>query len=90
MEKLFLTVLNMSVSACFMVLAILALRAFFKKVPNYIKCILWGLVGLRLVLPFTFESVLSLIPSAQTFPVESIANDQPVIHTGLAHLNKYV
>ena len=80
----------MSVSACFMVLAILAMRAFFKKVPNYIKCILWGLVGLRLVLPFTFESVLSLIPSAQTFPVESIANDQPVIHTGLAHLNTYV
>jgi len=80
----------MSVSACFMVLAILAMRAFFKKVPNYIKCILWGLVGLRLVLPFTFESVLSLIPSAQTFPVESIANDRPVIHTGLAHLNTYV
>lgn len=69
METLFFKLLNMSISAGYLVLAVIALRPLLRKTPGYLKCLLWGLVGIRLILPALPQSRLSLIPSAQTQPV---------------------
>ncbi len=73
MTGIFITLLNMSITASYMVAAAILLRFLLKKAPTWIRCVLWGLVGVRLVFPFSVESVLSLIPSAETVvPVTSV------------------
>ena len=62
MESLFLKIFDMSITASCIVLAVILLRLILKKAPKYIICLLWVFVGLRLVLPFSFESGLSLVP----------------------------
>lgn len=66
MSDIFLKIVNMSISAGWIVLAVLLLRLLLTKAPKWINCILWGIVGLRLVMPFSLESVFSLIPSTET------------------------
>ena len=66
MADVFLKVLNMSISASWIVLTVLVLRFLLKRAPKWFHCMLWGIVGLRLILPFSIESVFSLIPSAET------------------------
>lgn len=63
MSLLFTRIFNMSVSASYIVLAVLLLRLALKKAPKWLTLLLWGAVGIRLICPFTFESLLSLIPS---------------------------
>ena len=65
MNEFLLTLLNMSIVSCWLILALLVLRPLLKKASKAFVCALWALVGLRLVCPFTFESVLSIIPSSQ-------------------------
>ena len=43
---------NMSVTASWLILAVLLLRFVFKKAPKWLRVALWGVVGLRLLLPF--------------------------------------
>lgn len=70
MITLFLKLLNMSISSSWTVLAVLLIRFLLKKAPKKLKLptwfnvLLWGIVGLRLVLPFSFKSALSLIPKS--------------------------
>ena len=66
MADIFLKIVNMSISACWIVLAILLFRFVLKKAPKWINCVLWGIAGLRLIMPFSLESALSLIPSSET------------------------
>ena len=66
----FPNILNTSIAASWMVLAILLLRFALKKAPKWTRVALWGLVAIRLLLPFSIESAFSLIPSAQTVPEE--------------------
>lgn len=77
MAGIFLKIINMSISASWLVLAVLLLRLLLKKAPKWINGILWGFVGLRLIMPFSFESIFSLIPSAETI---SKAPDAPRPH----------
>lgn len=90
MENIFLKILNMSITAGWLVLAVLLMRLLLKKAPRYLSVIMWALVGLRLVLPFTFESALSLIPSAETVPPEILYEQVPEIHTGIGVVNSTV
>ena len=71
MEALFFKLVNMSITASWLVLAIIAVRLVFKKAPKWILCLLWGLVAFRLVCPFSIESGLSLIPDAEPLSRES-------------------
>lgn len=89
MADIFLKIVNMSISACWIVLAILLLRIILKKAPKWVNCILWGIVGLRLVMPFSFESVFSLVPSAETIskPVDS---PRPQIESGVSVIDNQV
>ncbi len=90
MEELFIHVLNISITACFLVLAIILYRLFAKKAPKWVSVLLWGLVGLRLLLPFSIESALSLIPSKSTVPT-TITNDRyPALDTGFGALDEIV
>gem|GEM_PF-2283549 len=65
MRELFLTLLDMSVTAGWVVLAVCLFRLIFRNAPKFLRCVLWGMAALRLVLPFSFESVFSLIPKTQ-------------------------
>ncbi len=90
MENLFLFLLNNSITAGYLVLAVLLLRPLLKKAPKYIRCILWSFVGLRLILPFSVESIFSLIPSAEPIPQEILYESEPTIHTGISFINSTV
>lgn len=90
MTELFLKILNMSISATWLVLAVLLLRFLMKKAPKWCTVLLWSLVALRLLCPFSLESALSLIPSAQTIPPDIMLDSTPEIHTGVESINSAV
>ncbi len=90
MSEVFLSVLNMSISASWIVLAVLLLRVLLKKAPKWITVLLWAVVAVRLVCPFTIESVLSLIPSAQTVPSAIMTDSVPQIYSGISAVNNMV
>ena len=69
----FANVLNVSVSASWLVLAVAALRLVLKKAPRALHCALWALVAVRLLCPAMPESSLSLIPTAQVIPEQQLA-----------------
>ena len=87
LSEIFLKIVNMSISAGWIVLAVILLRLIFKKAPKWLNCVLWGIVALRLLMPFSLESVFSLIPSAQTISPEIMLNKTPEINTGVDSLN---
>ena len=87
MERLFLNLLNRSIAGGWMILAVMALRPVFRRMPKNTLCLLWALVALRLVCPFSLESGLSLIPSPQTVPEEILYAARPEIHSGLEPLD---
>lgn len=90
MEKVFIELLNMGLTATWVVLAVLAVRALCRKAPRWLVVVLWALVGVRLVCPFVMESVMSLIPSGAIVSPEILFAEQPKIHTGVALLNSTV
>ena len=90
MNILFLKLLNMSISAGWLVLAVLVLRLCLKKAPKWVSVLLWGIVAIRLILPFSIESVLSLIPSVQTVPMDIELSTAPAVDTGVTVLNNAV
>ncbi len=90
MEELFLRFLNVSINAGWLVLAVLLIRFIFRKAPRWIVCLLWALVGIRLLMPFSIESVFSLIPSAETVPQEILLESQPQIYSGIPYINNTV
>ncbi len=87
---MFLKLLNMSISASWLVLAVLILRLLLKKTPKWISCVLWGIVAIRLLLPFTVESRFSLIPSAEVIPQDIVSSQAPAIHSGIPAINSAV
>ena len=83
MEVVFLKILNMSISAGWLIAIVFLLRLLLQKAPKSINYILWALVALRLICPFTFESVFSLVPSAEAVPSEIMYSYVPEVHTGI-------
>lgn len=81
MDDVFLKLVNLSISASWLILAVLVLRVVLKKAPKWVMPLLWGVVALRLVCPFSIESALSLIPSAETIPSEIVTETrEPVLY----------
>ena len=66
--SLFWQVVRLSLTAGWMILVLLALRPLLKKAPRRFSCLLWGLVAIRLALPFSFESRVSMVPQAAAAP----------------------
>ena len=91
MSDLFLKILNLGITASYVMAAVMLVRLIFrKKAPKKLICALWLLVGVRLVCPFSLESVLSLIPSAETVPPEIVSSPAPQITSGFAAFNSVV
>lgn len=81
MDDVFLKLVNLSISASWLILAVLVLRLVLKKAPKWVMPLLWGVVALRLVCLFSIESALSLIPSAETIPSEIVTETrEPVLY----------
>ncbi len=90
MAELFLKILNMSITAGWIVLAVIILRLLLKKSSKWIRVLLWGVVGIRLICPFSFESIISLIPSAETISPEIMLDAAPKINSGIPIINNTV
>jgi len=90
MSAFFLQIVNMSISASWIVLAVLLLRSILKEVPKWTRVLLWGIVAVRLICPFSLESDMSLIPSAETFPQEVISGPSFDVQTGIAPVDDRV
>ena len=91
MAAVFLKLLNLSISASWLVLAVLVLRLVSKRSPKWVNVLLWGIVALRLVLPFSVESALSLIPSAETVSPAVVQFDPaPTITSGVSVIDNAV
>lgn len=91
MSVIFLKLLNLSISASWLVLVVLALRLVLKRAPKWVNVLLWGMVALRLMLPFSIESALSLIPSAETLSPEVVRFDPaPTITSGVEFIDNAV
>ena len=71
MGEIFIKLLNMSITASWLILVILCIRLLFWKIPKWVTCLLWGVVAVRLIFPFSIESEFSLQPSAE--PIKSSA-----------------
>ncbi|MCM1216453.1 MAG: M56 family metallopeptidase [Lachnospiraceae bacterium] len=87
MTELFLKIVNMSISAGWLILAVILLRPLLKRAPRQITVALWGLVGVRLALPFSIESIFSLIPSRETISPDIMLERTPAVHTGIPALD---
>lgn len=87
MADVFIKTLNMGIAAGWLILAVVVLRILLKKAPKRFRLLLWAVVGLRLVLPVSIESALSLVPSAQTLPEGVMYAAAPELNTGIAALN---
>ena len=90
MSEVFLKIINMSISASWLVLAVLLLRLVLKKAPRWISVLLWGFVAIRLICPISIESMLSLIPSAETVSPEIMMDWTPEVSTGIGSLDTVV
>lgn len=90
MSNIFLKILNMSIAASWLILAVVLLRFVLKKAPKWIAVLLWGIVALRLAVPCSFKSALSLIPSAETFNAHNIQYGTPAISSGIPAINNAV
>ena len=90
MRSVFLTVLNMSITASFLAVAVMILRLIFKRSPRWMMCVLWGFVAIRLIIPFSFESALSLLPSAEPIPNDIIYSPEPSVNTGITAVDKVI
>ena len=90
MSDLFLKIINMSISASWLVLAVLLLRFVLKKAPKWVNVLLWGIVAVRLAFPFSIESALSLIPSAETISPGIMMDNMPSVQTGVPAINNVI
>ena len=90
MNELFLKIVNMSISASWLVLVVLILRFVLKKAPKWVNILLWGIVAIRLICPFSFESALSLIPSAETFPKKIISGPSFDVQSGITPVDNRI
>jgi len=93
MSELFLSVLNMSMTASYVILVVILIRLLLKKAPKVISYALWAVVAFRLVVPVTFESVFSLLPrSGESNPIPSdrIHQQIPPTNTGIKVIDSWV
>ena len=90
MQDLFLKLLNMSITAGWLVIAVVLLRPLLKKAPKSVRCVLWALVGIRLICPFSFESVLSLLPRSTPITQDVLLSPAPSIQSGVSVVDTVV
>lgn len=90
MVNTFIDLLNRSIQAGYLILAIILIRLVWKRVPKLMYRFLWCLTGLRLALPFTWETALSLIPKKTVIEPEILYSQTPTVDSGIQAVNEVV
>ena len=90
MTRVFLYLANMSITAGYLILAVLLLRLLLRRVPKNLLLWLWEPVGLRLILPVSAKSTLSLIPKAKPIPMDIAQSPAPAIDSGIPVIDRAV
>ncbi len=93
MSELFLTFVNMSLTASYVIVFVILVRFLLKKAPKIISYALWAIVGIRLLVPFSFESVLSIFPkgvSTTPIPTDIIYQANPQISSGIGPVDTII
>ena len=100
MQDIFLTVVNMNVTALYIIAAVILLRLCLKKLPKRFSYALWAIPALRLVCPFSVEAFFSLfnfLKPAKTaesqltyIPHDIGLMEKPEISTGIPALNRVI
>lgn len=89
LNTLFLSVLNRSIVSGFVILAVLLVRLFLKKAPGIFSYVLWAVVLLRLLCPFTFESAFGLLPAGKAPALKDIMYQADTqLHTGIYRVDR--
>ena len=90
MSELFLKIVNMSIAGSILVLVVILLRLVLKKAPKWVNVLLWGVVAVRLICPFSFESAVSLLPGTETISPAIMTDKEPTIQTGVSALDSII
>lgn len=90
MTDVFLKILNMSITASWLLLAVFLVRLLLKKAPKWVSGVFWAMAALRLIIPFSLPSDFSLIPSTETIPADIALMPRPAISSGLELVNQAV
>ncbi len=90
MSDLLLKIVNMSITASWLILAVIVVRLLLRKAPKWLLCSLWALVGIRLIFPISFKSIFSAVPSKETIPSEIATSPNPVINSGIEVIDSAV
>ncbi|MDD2421881.1 MAG: M56 family metallopeptidase, partial [Heliobacteriaceae bacterium] len=91
MDTVFLQILNMSITSGYVILFVIVARLLLKKVPKIFSYALWSVVLFRLVCPFSFESIFSLIPvNTRTIPQNILYSQAPQINSGITAIDQAV
>jgi len=91
MSELFITVLNMSLTASYAAVAVIIIRVLLRRAPKVFSYALWGIVLFRLVCPISFESSLSLMPvKRNAIPLEIVSSREPAVGTGIGSVDSIV
>ena len=69
MGDIFLKLFNMSITAGWLILAVICIRLLFRKMPKWVNCMLWGAAAIRLICPYSIESRFGILPSTE--PIKS-------------------
>lgn len=83
MGAVFLKFLNMSITAGYLIAAVILLRFLLKHSPKWICCLMWTAVAFRLLCPFTLESSMSLTPSAEVISQRTVQSTQGTVNIGI-------
>ena len=79
LSAVFLRIVNMSFTASLVILAVLILRLGLKKAPKFWSYILWSVVLLRLLLPFSFELPTSQVPTGELIAPRMLTESEPTL-----------
>ena len=90
MGTVFLKVFNMGFTASWLILVVVILRLLLRRAPKWISCLLWALVAVKLLCPFSLESAVSLIPSNEPLPEKIITGNTFRVNTGVGIMDSPV
>lgn len=90
-DKVFLDIVNMSITGSFAILIIILARLLLKKTPKVFSYALWFVAFFRLLVPVSFESVLSILPFNTTpLSTDMLYIETPYVETGIKAIDSVI
>lgn len=91
MDKLFLQIINMSITSSYVIMFVIVIRLLLKRFPKIFSYALWSVVLFRLIFPFSIEGIFSLIPvNVSSVPADIVYTAKPEINSGIAVIDNSV